>query len=39
MVSLPCGIAKQNRNKLTDTENTLVVTRGRGYGDGQNGLS
>ena len=37
MVSLPCGIAKQNRNKLTDAENTLVFTRGRGCGDGQNG--
>ena len=39
MVSLPCGIAKQNRTKLTDTENTLVVTRGGGCRDGQNGQS
>ena len=34
MISLICGISrqtKQRKNKLTDTENRLVVARGRGW--------
>lgn len=38
MISLICGILKNNNNnnKLLDTENKLVVARGRDVGDGQN---
>ena len=44
MSSLTCGIykdkikeqAKQNRNRLTDTEYKLVVARGKAGGDGLN---
>lgn len=32
-ISLLCRI-KQNKNKLTDTQNRLVVTRGLGAGGG-----
>ena len=45
MISLICGILKekwhkwtylQNRNRLTDTENKLMVTKGKTWGGGIN---
>lgn len=42
MISLTCESKKlkqnkTNKNKLVDTENRAVVSRGEGYGDGTNG--